>query len=82
MTPAQLSEANPLAGAARSWPAIALPRKEPRHHIADLLCRIRAALLVRSATSKPRARPQREYTPPLRESFMEEATMRREMFRL
>ncbi|MCV7287634.1 MULTISPECIES: hypothetical protein [Mycolicibacterium] len=82
MTRAQPSQANPLAGVTRAWPAIALPRNEPRHRIADLLRRIRAAVRAESTTDTPKTRPKREYHPPLRESFMEEAAMRREMFRL
>ncbi|MHC9295414.1 hypothetical protein ACRCUN_23380 [Mycobacterium sp. LTG2003] len=82
MTRAQPSQATPLAGVTRAWPAIALPRTEPRRPIADLLRRIRTAIRAVSTTKTPKARPKATYNPPLRESFMEEAAMRREMFRL
>ncbi|MGV9801461.1 hypothetical protein ACWDTP_25785 [Mycobacterium sp. NPDC003449] len=82
MTRAQPSQANWLAGVARPWPAPSLLNPPAPHRLADLLRRLRAAVSVRSRWSTAEPRPKRPYHPPLRESFMEEAAMRREMFRL
>lgn len=83
MTQAQPLGANPLAGVARAWPRI--PASDNMIHDAATPGRVARLWqgIVDVLTAKhARARAEGAYYPPRRESFVEEAAMAREMWRL
>jgi hypothetical protein len=62
--------------------AVPLPRNDVGRRIADWAVATRQAVRAMVRTSESRNRPERRYYNPRRESFIEDAAMSREMYRL
>lgn len=62
--------------------AVPLPRNDVGRRIADWAVRTRQAVRAMARAREPRNRPERRYYHPHRESFIEDAAMSREMYRL
>lgn len=83
MTQAQPLGANPLAGVARAWPRIPGTDSTIRDNAAPgRIARMWQGIANVLTAKNARARAEGPYYPPRRESFVEEAAMAREMWRL
>jgi hypothetical protein len=63
-------------------PTVALPRNDIGRSLVDWAAKTLHAIRAMVRTPDPRNRPERRYYHPRRESFLEDAAMSREMYRL
>jgi hypothetical protein len=65
-----------------TYPTVSLPRNDIGRRIAGWAANTLQAVRAMVRTPDPRNRPERRYYHPHRESFLEDAAMSREMYRL